>query len=205
VPAGSSDAHTQLRRGAKPVAETDSVFRLPSKVAEIARKDAAFAGLAPQRSPTSRRVDFYALRKSCARILINLGLHPKVIQQTLRHADIRLTMDLYGEFDEDDLFRELPGKFPVPRAFAGSSDGNAGAPALVTAFVLALGQRDLSPAETSYQPILASSPFVTVAPSVLPACESGTRAWKNTDAPRKTECNGTLYTQRHDPLFVMVP
>jgi hypothetical protein len=40
-----------------------------------------------------------------------------VIQQTLRHADIRLTMDLYGELGEDDLFRELPGKFPVPRLF----------------------------------------------------------------------------------------
>ena len=38
-------------------------------------------------------------------------------------------MDLYGELGEDDLFRELPGKFPVPRMFAepnedGSSAGN---------------------------------------------------------------------------------
>tara|TARA_R110002096_G_scaffold222094_1_gene410976 strand:- start:1195 stop:1455 length:261 start_codon:yes stop_codon:yes gene_type:complete len=81
------------------------------------RKDAAFAGLIPQKSPTSKRVDFHALRKSCARILIEMKVHPKVIQQVLRHSDIRLTMDLYGELGEDDLFRELPGTFPVPRMF----------------------------------------------------------------------------------------
>jgi integrase len=116
---------TQLRRGAGPVLETDLVFHLPSKVAEIVRKDAAYAGLIPQRGPTSKRVDFHCLRKSCARILIELNVHPKVIQQTLRHADIRLTMDLYGELGEDDLFRELPGKFPVPKRFAAASEGTA--------------------------------------------------------------------------------
>ena len=103
------------------------MFHVPSKVAEIVRKDAAFAGLIPQRSATSRRVDFHALRKSCARILIELGVHPKVIQMTLRHSDIRLTMDLYGELGEDDLFRELPGKFPVPRIFAGTDDASGNA------------------------------------------------------------------------------
>jgi integrase len=106
------------------VVETDLVFAVPSHIARLVRKDAAHAGLIPQRSPTSRRLDFHALRKSCARILIELGLHPKLIQQTLRHADIRLTMDLYGELGEDDLFRELPGKFPVPKMFAGTG-GNA--------------------------------------------------------------------------------
>ena len=108
---------SRMRRGEGPVQETDAVFHVPSKIAEIIRKDAAHAGLTTQRSPTSKRVDFHALRKSCARILIELGVHPKLIQQTLRHSDIRLTMDLYGELGEDDLFRELPGKFPVPKMF----------------------------------------------------------------------------------------
>ena len=109
----------QMRRDEGPVLETDHVFKMPDKPAELVRKDAAFAGLSPQRSPTSKRVDFHALRMSCARILIELGLHPKVIQKVLRHSDIRLTMDLYGELGEDDMFRELPGKFPVPRLFGG--------------------------------------------------------------------------------------
>ena len=54
-----------------------------------------------------------------------MQVHPKIIQQTLRHSDIRLTMDLYGELGEDDLFRELPGKFPVPAMFARSTAGDA--------------------------------------------------------------------------------
>jgi len=115
----------QVRRGNGPVLETDLVFHVPDKIAELVRKDAAHAGLIPQKSPTSRRVDFHALRKSCARILIELNVHPKVIQQTLRHSDIRLTMDLYGELGEDDLFRELPGRFPVPKMFAPAASGDA--------------------------------------------------------------------------------
>jgi integrase len=108
----------QVAEGKGPVQQTDKVFHVPDMVARLVRKDAAFAGLIPQVSLTSKRVDFHCLRKSCARILIELGVHPKHIQQVLRHSDIRLTMDLYGELGEDDLFRELTGKFPVPKGFA---------------------------------------------------------------------------------------
>jgi integrase len=94
------------------------VFHVPDMVARLVRKDAQHAGLIPQRGPTSKRVDFHCLRKSCARILIEIGVHPKTIQQVLRHSDIRLTMDLYGELGEDDLFRDIANKFPVPRMFA---------------------------------------------------------------------------------------
>ena len=110
-----------VRRGDPVVTQTDHVFKVPRTIAEIVRKDAAFAGLIPEKSPTSKRVDFHALRKSCARILIELNVHPKIIQAVLRHSDIRLTMDLYGELGEDDLLREMPGKFPVPRMFAAAA------------------------------------------------------------------------------------
>ena len=53
---------TRVRRGAGPVQETEHVFHLPSKIAEIVRKDAAYAGLIPQRGATSKRVDFHCLR-----------------------------------------------------------------------------------------------------------------------------------------------
>ena len=108
-------------RGEGPVLHTDAVFFVNSKLARLVRKDAEFAGLISEHGITSKRVDFHCLRKSCARILIELKIHPKVIQQILRHSDIRLTMDLYGELGEDDLFRELPGMFPVPRMFAASA------------------------------------------------------------------------------------
>jgi hypothetical protein len=58
------------------------------------------------------------LRKICARILIEINVHPEVIEQTLAHSDIRLTINLYNELGEDDLFREPPGKLPVPGLLA---------------------------------------------------------------------------------------
>jgi len=110
----------QASRGAGPVQDADAVFHINTKLARLVRKDAEFAGLITEHDITAKRVDFHCLRKSCARILIELKVHPKVIQQVLRHSDIRLTMDLYGELGEDDLFRELPGMFPVPKMFAAS-------------------------------------------------------------------------------------
>lgn len=73
-----------VRCGDWPVAETDVVFHMPDRIAELVRKDAAHAGLIPLKSATSRRVDFHCQRKSCTRILIKLQVHPKIIQQTLR-------------------------------------------------------------------------------------------------------------------------
>ncbi len=39
---------------------------------------------------------FHGLRHSAAGLMIELGAHPKVIQQRLRHASIRTTLDVYG-------------------------------------------------------------------------------------------------------------
>jgi integrase len=111
-------SEAQVRRGASPVVETDRVFHVQDMVARLVRKDAQHAGLIPTRSLTSKRVDFHCLRKSCARILIELGVHPKTIQQVRRHSDIGLTMDLYGELGEDDLLRDVGTKFPVPKLYA---------------------------------------------------------------------------------------
>jgi integrase len=48
-----------------------------------------------------RQIRFHDLRHSAASILIAEGVHPKAIQELLRHASIRLTMDIYGHlFDQ---------------------------------------------------------------------------------------------------------
>jgi integrase len=48
-----------------------------------------------------RRIRFHDLRHSAASILIAQGVHPKAIQELLRHSSIQLTMDTYGHlFDE---------------------------------------------------------------------------------------------------------
>jgi integrase len=47
-----------------------------------------------------RRIRFHDLRHSAASILISLGVHPKAIQELLRHSSIQLTMDTYGHLLE---------------------------------------------------------------------------------------------------------
>jgi integrase len=48
-----------------------------------------------------RQIRFHDLRHSAASILIAQGVHPKVIQELLRHSSIQLTMDTYGHlFDQ---------------------------------------------------------------------------------------------------------
>jgi integrase len=62
--------------------------RLDSIYTRIARK----AGL--------RKIRFHDLRHSAASILIAQGVHPKIIQELLRHSSIQLTMDTYGHLFE---------------------------------------------------------------------------------------------------------
>jgi integrase len=47
-----------------------------------------------------RRIRFHDVRHSAASILIALGVHPKAIQELLRHSSIQLTMDTYGHLFE---------------------------------------------------------------------------------------------------------
>src|SRR5215471_17537600 len=47
-----------------------------------------------------RQIRFHDVRHSAASILIALGVHPKAIQELLRHSSIQLTMDTYGHLFE---------------------------------------------------------------------------------------------------------
>jgi integrase len=46
---------------------------------------------------------FHDLRHTCAAYLIEMGFHPKVIQQQMRHTSIQTTMDVYGHLFPDGL------------------------------------------------------------------------------------------------------
>lgn len=82
------------------------------------------AGLPPMR--------VHDLRHSCASLLIAEGVHPKVIQTILRHANISTTMDVYGHVfppqqrDAATALAELldgaEGEQDAPGAEEGSDD-----------------------------------------------------------------------------------
>jgi integrase len=56
------------------------------------------------------RLRFHDLRHSYASVLIEQGVHPKVISEQLGHASVTITMDRYGHlFDRaySDVSKEL--------------------------------------------------------------------------------------------------
>lgn len=49
-----------------------------------------------------RRVPVHATRKTCASLLVALGIHPRVVMQILRHSQIAVTMNVYSEAASED-------------------------------------------------------------------------------------------------------
>jgi integrase len=46
-------------------------------------------------------IRFHDLRQTCATLLLAQGVHPKVVQEQLGHADIAMTMNLYSHVTPD--------------------------------------------------------------------------------------------------------
>lgn len=63
---------------------------------ETVRKDYRAAGI-PQLDEQGRRADFHTLRVTFGTLLLANGVHPSVVQQLMRHSDIRLTTRLYTD------------------------------------------------------------------------------------------------------------
>ena len=68
------------------------------------------------------RVRFHDLRHSCATLLLSLGVHPKLVQETLGHSTFQLTMDTYSHMipalrnevaDRMDEIFAVPTKSPT--------------------------------------------------------------------------------------------
>jgi integrase len=49
----------------------------------------------------------HATRKACAPLLVALDVHPRVAMQILRHNQITVTMDVYGQVTSDSTLRAL--------------------------------------------------------------------------------------------------
>ena len=68
--------------------------KLTDKTAAVLRADLEDAGI-PYQDSAGRYRDFHALRHTCGSWLAGCGVHPKTIQQIMRHGDINLTMSRY--------------------------------------------------------------------------------------------------------------
>lgn len=63
---------------------------------ETFRRYLVKAGI-PYLDEQGRRVDFHSLRVTFGTNLVLSGAHPRVVQELMRHSDIRLTMKLYTD------------------------------------------------------------------------------------------------------------
>jgi integrase len=81
------------------------------------RESAALENGAPL-SWLCRRRHKHDRRHSCAALLIELGAHPKAIQERLGHSSITVTMDVYGLFPalNEALTDQLDDVFSTARA-----------------------------------------------------------------------------------------
>ncbi len=43
-----------------------------------------------------RHIGVHDVRKTCATLLVDLDVHPRVIMRVLRHADLGVTMEIYA-------------------------------------------------------------------------------------------------------------
>ena len=152
------DLAERIRRHIATKLPKASVFGMPqeTKLAAMLRSDLASAREAwlkeakgdPQEysrreesdflSPTNHdgeTMDFHALRHTCGAWLAMTGVHPKVVQQIMRHSSISLTMDTYGHL------------FPGQEAEAVSRFGRFMGTAALT--MAATGTADITPQQRS--------------------------------------------------------
>lgn len=74
----------------------DTLFAVPDDLCEILRRDLKAAGI-PYKDEQERYADFHSLRHSANTMLGLAGVPAKVRQQFMRHADIKLTLEVYDD------------------------------------------------------------------------------------------------------------
>ncbi len=92
----------------------EKVFRVPKTtqaMVAVLKRDLAFAGI-PYVDDQGRYFDFHSLRKCLGTQLRLAKVDPAVSQQFMRHADIRLTMEIYNDDQLHDLNAEVTAKLP---------------------------------------------------------------------------------------------
>ena len=89
----------------------EKLFDVPKALDKILNRDLEFAGI-PKRDILNRVVDVHALRHTHGTLLAQKGVSPTVAKNSMRHSDVRMTMNVYTHLELSDIaegIKRLPG------------------------------------------------------------------------------------------------
>jgi integrase len=92
----------ELKQGDGELSPKEKLFNVPFGLCKILNRDLAYAGI-EKRDGLDRVVDVHALRHTHGTLLAKRGVSPTVAKNSMRHSDIRMTMNLYTHLDLDDV------------------------------------------------------------------------------------------------------
>jgi len=80
----------------------EKLFHVPNALCKILNRDLEFAGI-DKRDVLNRVIDVHALRHTHGTLLAQQGVSPSVAKDSMRHSDIRLTMNVYTHLELNDV------------------------------------------------------------------------------------------------------
>lgn len=109
-------------------AATERVFRVTSyrHITDQLKLDAVFARIGKRDeatgrvlTPAGKVIDLHALRGTLATLAAEIGMPVKMLQQQMRHSDVRITMEVYTQVRSPAMREQVerlprPGSLPVP-------------------------------------------------------------------------------------------
>lgn len=101
----------------------DRVFRVSPDLNKLLKRDLKWAGI-PYKDEHGRTVDVHAMRHTTASHLGKAKVSPRVAQRFMRHHDVKLTLQTYGDpglLDEGEALEALP-EMPLEDLGGGNAD-----------------------------------------------------------------------------------
>lgn len=96
------DLVAHLRDWLKEREPSEKLFRVPAALDKILNRDLTFAKI-EKRDALQRVVDVHALRHTHATLLAQQGVSPSVAKSSMRHSDVRLTLNIYSHLELGDI------------------------------------------------------------------------------------------------------
>ena len=105
----------EVLRAERPQGVSGSVLVLPSGVPRnrrALRRDMEAAGI-PVMDGNGRKFDLHALRTTCCTFLLAAGVPARLVQEIMRHSDIRLTTKNYADMSRSPLRESMNALAPL--------------------------------------------------------------------------------------------